>query len=105
MERCDEGAVLELLDETKSLLIADFFKTLGDPTRVKILFLLKDNMICVQHLASELNMTSSAISHQLKTLRQQGLVKFKKIGKKVYYELNDDHVNEIMNIVNTHLDE
>lgn len=75
--------------------LSDFFKVLGDSTRVKIMWALDESEMCVCDLAVLLNMTKSAISHQLKSLRQANLVKFRRDGKVVYYSLSDDHVKEI----------
>ena len=75
--------------------LSDFFKVLGDSTRVKIIWALDENEMCVCDIAVLLNMTKSAISHQLKTLRQANLVKFRREGKVVYYSLKDEHVKDI----------
>lgn len=75
--------------------LADFFKVLGDSTRVKIMWALDESEMCVCDLAVLLNMTKSAISHQLRSLRQANLVKYRKEGKNVFYSLSDDHVKEI----------
>lgn len=75
--------------------LSDFFKVLGDSTRIKILWALDDQELCVCDLAALLNMTKSAISHQLSSLKQANLVKFRKEGKVVFYSLADDHVKQI----------
>lgn len=75
--------------------LSDFFKVLGDSTRAKIMWALDESEMCVCDLAVLLNMTKSAISHQLRALKQANLVKFRKEGKVVYYSLSDDHVTEI----------
>ena len=75
--------------------LAGLYKAFSDPTRVKILWALHCHEMCVCDLASLLDMTKSAISHQLKTLRLSNLVKFRKQGKVVYYSLADDHVKDI----------
>lgn len=75
--------------------LSDFFKVLGDSTRAKIMWALDENEMCVCDLAVLLNMTKSAISHQLHSLRQADLVKFRKAGKVVYYSLADDHVKAV----------
>ena len=72
-----------------------FFKVLGDSTRVKIIWALDEKEMCVCDIAVLLNMTKSAISHQLKSLKQADLVKFRREGKVVYYSLKDDHVKDI----------
>ncbi len=76
--------------------LAALYKAFSDPTRVKILWALKCHEMCVCDLAVLLNMTKSAISHQLKTLRLSNLVKYDRQGKVVYYSLADSHVLEIL---------
>lgn len=85
--------------------LADFFKVFGDSTRIKILWALDRSEMCVCDLAVLLNMTKSAISHQLKTLRQEKLVKYRRDGKIVYYSLLDDHVKNILEIGLEHIGE
>ena len=75
--------------------LSDFFKVMGDPTRINILWALEKGALCVNELAAVLNMTKSAVSHQLKILRVAKLVRALKKGKNVYYELNDEHVRII----------
>lgn len=75
--------------------LSDFFKVLGDSTRAKIMWALDLHEMCVCDLAILLNMTKSAISHQLSTLRENNLVKYRRDGKMVYYSLSDYHVKEI----------
>ena len=72
--------------------IADFYKLFGDPTRIRILYTLLENELCVGCLATALGMTQSAVSHQLKILRQGSLVKCRKDGKNTIYSLDDSHV-------------
>ncbi len=72
--------------------MAAIFKMIGDPTRIRILALLAQQELCVNCIASSLAMTHSAISHQLRLLREAGLVKFTKDGKEVIYSLDDEHV-------------
>ncbi|MBB5337472.1 ArsR/SmtB family transcription factor [Pectinatus brassicae] len=88
---------LNLLDNTTTLRLAETFKILGDPTRIKILTLLSDNEMCVCDIAEALQMGQSAISHQLRILRGARLVKFRKEGKEAWYSLDDDHVVVLMN--------
>lgn len=75
--------------------LSDFFKVMGDGTRIKILWVLEKNAMCVNDIAVLLNMTKSAVSHQLKILRVAKLIRAEKKGKNVYYALNDDHVQMI----------
>ncbi len=76
--------------------LANLFKAFSDPTRARILWALKCHGMCVCDLAVLLNMTKSAISHQLKLLRLSNLVKFERDGKVVFYSLADDHVLDIL---------
>ncbi len=75
--------------------LADFFKVFGDSTRIKIISALLQKELCVCDIANITNSTCSAISHQLRNLKQAKLVKYRKIGKEVYYSLADDHIKEI----------
>jgi len=72
--------------------LADLFKVLGDPTRIRIVQQLLNKEMCVTDIAEAMGMGQSAISHQLRVLRQARLVVFRKEGKTVYYSLNDEHV-------------
>ena len=76
--------------------LAELYKIFGDSTRIKILYVLFEAELCVNDIASVLNMTVSAISHQLRVLKQAGLIKFRRDGKTVYYSLADDHVRTII---------
>lgn len=94
------------LPETTELYdLSDFFKVLGDSTRLGILFAIDGAPLCVCDIASTLGMTKSAVSHQLKVLRQNRLVKYNKVGKNVYYELSDDHVRDIIEKARQHIEE
>jgi len=76
--------------------LGELFKALGDPTRLRIISLLLENELCVHTLEAALGMSQSAISHQLRVLRQLQLVRFRKEGRHVYYALDDDHVHELI---------
>lgn len=76
--------------------LSDFFKVMGDTTRIRLLWALEESEMCVGDLAVLLNMTKSAVSHQLKVLRTAKLVRSQKKGKNVYYALNDEHVKVIL---------
>ena len=91
--------------EEVMLSLAELFKALGDPTRVKILSCLKAKDMCVGEIADALNMTTSAISHQLRVLKAIKLVKGTKEGKEVRYSLDDDHVTLIMQCGLDHVNE
>ena len=86
----DENALYEL---------AEFFRVFGDSTRIRILYALLDCEKCVIDIAQELNISQSAVSHQLQTLRAKRLVKYRREGKTVYYSLADDHIFSIINQV------
>lgn len=98
--------VKESLPEEETLYdLADLFKVLGDSTRIKILCVLFEAEMCVCDIAALLGMTQSAISHQLRVLKQARLVKYKKQGKVVYYSLDDEHVKSIFDQGLIHISE
>ena len=76
--------------------LADLYKVFGDPTRIRILYALSSGELCVCDIAEVLGMTQSAISHQLRVLKQTALVKFRREGKTVYYSLADGHIATIL---------
>ena len=85
--------------------LADFFKIFGDSTRMSILFAIDGAPMCVCDIAKLLGMTKSAVSHQLKILRANDLVVYKKQGKNVIYSLADDHVRDIIEKAHEHINE
>lgn len=85
----------KLCEEDKLIDMADFFKIFGDSTRLKIINVLLHSRMCVCDIASCIDMSHSAVSHQLRVLKQFKMVKYKKEGKTVYYELDDDHISKI----------
>ncbi len=85
--------------------LAELFKIFGDSTRIKILYVLFESEMCVCDIAQLLNMTQSAISHQLRALKQSKLVKYRREGKTVFYSLADAHVHTIINQGMEHLAE
>lgn len=85
--------------------LAELFKVFGDPTRIRILYVLFEVEVCVCDLAATLNMTQSAISHQLKILKQNHLVKSRREGKSIFYSLADDHVRMIIACGLEHVEE
>lgn len=85
--------------------LADLFKVFGDATRIKILYVLLQSEMCVCDLAEVLNMTQSAISHQLRVLKQMKLVKNRREGKTVFYSLADGHIQTILNQGMEHISE
>lgn len=94
----DEGLDMirsALAEEAVAAKMAELFKALGDPTRVKILLALSKQELCVHDLTQVLDMNQSAVSHQLRYLRNLHIVKRRKAGKTVYYSLEDTHVEQI----------
>ena len=85
--------------------LADLFKVFGDSSSIRILYKLLDSEYCVQDLAESLLMTQSAVSHQLKILKMNKLVKNRREGKQIYYSLADDHVSTILSMGKEHLEE
>lgn len=85
-----------IAEDTEQEALADFFKVFGDKTRIRILCILGQKELCVQELADALSMTHSAVSHQLRILKQMKLVANRRDGKTVYYSLADDHIGTIL---------
>ncbi|WMC93539.1 ArsR/SmtB family transcription factor [Kineothrix sp. MB12-C1] len=92
-------------EEDKLYDLADFFKVFADSTRIKILYVLLCSEMCVCDLAQILNMTQSAISHQLRTLKQMDLVRNRREGKTVFYSLADGHIKTILSQGLDHIEE
>ncbi|MBE9223340.1 helix-turn-helix transcriptional regulator [Cyanobacterium stanieri LEGE 03274] len=95
----------KILSHEKSQTMADFFGLLGDANRLRILSVLAQQEMCVCDLANMLQMSESAVSHQLRTLKSMRLVAYQKRGRRVYYRLLDHHVLELYRAVAEHLDE
>ncbi|WP_297812031.1 metalloregulator ArsR/SmtB family transcription factor [uncultured Helicobacter sp.] len=85
--------------------LAELFKIFGDSSRIRILSLLQLDKLCVNEISQLLNLSPSAISHQLRILRQARLVRYQKIGKEVFYSLDDDHIEKIFNQGLEHIQE
>ena len=83
--------------------VSELFKVIGDSTRSRIICALHIEELCVNDLSALLNMTQSAVSHQLRILRQARLVKSRKDGRVVYYSLDDDHIGEIFSLAFAHI--
>ena len=98
-KRCEMPAEETLYD------LSDFFKIFGDSTRMSILFAIDGEPLCVCDIAELLGMTKSAVSHQLKILRQSDLITYRKVGKNVFYTLADDHVRDIIEKALEHIKE
>lgn len=114
IERCDcEVIHEEVVNQVKDRMpeeeilydLAELFKIFGDSTRIKILWALDEAEMCVCDISVLLNMTQSAISHQLRVLKQAKLVKNRKEGKVVYYSLDDEHVRQIFDQGLIHINE
>ncbi len=95
----------EIPEEELLIDLADFFKIFGDTTRIRILSALFITEMCVCDLSEVLGVSQSAMSHQLKILRQANLVKFRKEGKSVFYALKDEHVKQILDMGISHITE
>lgn len=85
--------------------LSEFYKIFGDQTRLRILDVLSNKPLCVNEISELLDMTQSAISHQLKNLRASNLVKTEKIGKNVYYSISDEHIKIILKYGLEHISE
>ena len=100
-----ESEKFSLPDEGKTILLAELFKNFGDPTRIRIMYALYSDEICVNELAEKLNMTRSAISHQLRILKQNRLIKGRREGKLILYSLSDEHVRTLLSVGMEHVSE
>lgn len=96
---------INTIDENELYDLAELFKVFGDSTRIRILYVLYEEEVSVGEISEALNMTTSAISHQLKILKQSKLIKSRKEGKQVYYSLADDHVKTIIAMGRDHIEE
>ena len=94
-----------IIDDEKMFELAEVFKLFGDTTRMKIFCALKESELCVYDIAYITKCTQSAISHQLKLLKDSNLIKSRKDGKVVYYSLDDDHVEKILEKGLEHIEE
>lgn len=100
-----EKAVAKMPDEEMLYDIAELFKVFGDSTRTRIIAALFESEFCVCDLAELLKMTISAVSHQLRVLRQTKIVKSRRSGKEVFYSLDDDHIYKIYQMAIEHIKE
>jgi len=100
-----ERSVQEMPDAGTIGQLGDFFQVFADGTRLKILYFLSRHELCVADLASLVGMGQSAVSHQLKVLRLNRLVKFRKEGTTNYYSLDDEHVRSVFEVALAHVDE
>ena len=95
----------QLPDDETTQNLAEMFKVFGDNTRIRILWTLFDKELCVYDIAEALSMSQSAISHQLKTLKQARLIKSRRDGKNAFYSIDDDHVKRIIEQMLIHVEE
>lgn len=114
IEKCEflcvhEDTVREVLekmpDEETLYDLAEFFKVFGDSTRIRILYALHENELCVCDIANLLGLTQTAVSHQLRVLKSSKLVKARRNGKTVFYSLDDDHIHSILHMGIRHIHE
>lgn len=96
---------MELLNEDKLIDLSELFKIFGDSTRIKIISVLINKELCVNDISEKINVSQSAVSHQLRILKQSKLVKYRKEGQTIYYSLADDHVEKIFMIGCEHINE
>ena len=94
-----------MISEDNIYNLAELFKVFGDSTRIRILLLLQEKEASVNEIANELNMNQSAISHQLKNLKQSKLIKNRREGQTIYYSLDNDHVYKIIEMGLAHVKE
>ena len=113
-ERCEvnevhrdlvERVMADMPDEDMLYELSELFKVFGDSTRIRILYALYEAEVCVCDLAEVLNMSQSAVSHQLKNLKSARLIKSRREGKQVFYSLSDDHVATIIAMGKEHIEE
>jgi len=96
---------MNILDEDKIIDLAELFKIFGDSTRIKIIYVLLNEEMCVNDIANKINATQSAVSHQLRILKTSKLVKYRKEGNLIYYSLDDDHIKKIFEMGCEHINE
>ena len=96
---------MNLLDEDKTIDVAELFKIFGDSTRIKIINILLEEELCVCDIANRIKVSQSAVSHQLRILKTAKLVKYRKNGNCIYYSLSDDHVKKIFMLGCEHINE
>ena len=103
MFKNDYSCDCNVIDSCTTQQLAELFKLIGDTTTCRILFSLDKNEMCVCDIANVLNMTKSAVSHQLAVLRKNNIVKCRRCGKEMYYTLDDDHINKLFEIGLEHI--
>lgn len=96
---------MNLLDEDQVIDLSELFKIFGDSTRIKIINVLLQEELCVNDISSKINVSQSAVSHQLRILKASKLVKYRKDANLIYYSLADNHVKEIFELGCEHINE
>lgn len=96
---------MKLLDEDKIIDLSELFKIFGDSTRIKIINILIDGELCVNEISDKINVSQSAVSHQLRILKSSKLVKYRKDGNMIYYSIDDDHIEKIFKMGCEHINE
>ena len=94
-----------MLDDDTVMDLSDLFKLFGDSTRLRILWVLKDDEMCVDGISTAIGVSQSAVSHQLKSLKSANLVRSRRDGKWIYYTLCDEHIHSLLSIAMEHLRE
>lgn len=96
---------MNLLNEDKVIDLSELFKIFGDSTRIKIINVLLEEELCVSDISKRINVSQSAVSHQLRILKSSKLVKYRKDANMIYYSLDDNHVKEIFELGCEHINE
>lgn len=99
-----DAALQNMPQDNQINTLSGFFKMLGDPTRIKMMYIMAGGEVCVQDIAAALGVTKSAISHQLSGLKENKIVKSRRDGKNVYYSIDDDHVSQVLSLAMTHIE-
>ena len=92
-----------VLEEDLAYILTEFYKTMSDPTRLKIIYSLTKRELCVQDICNAVNMSQTAVSYQLRILRGARIVKFRRAGKQIFYSIDDEHVSSIISLTLEHL--
>ena len=96
---------MTLLDDDKVIDLSELFKIFGDSTRIKIINILLEEELCVNDISKKINISQSAVSHQLRILKSSKLVKYRKEANMIYYSLDDDHIKKIFELGCEHINE
>ena len=96
---------MKMLDEEKLIDLSELFKIFGDSTRIKIINILLEEELCVNDISKKINISQSAVSHQLRILKSSKLVKYRKEANMIYYSLDDEHIKKIFELGCEHINE